>query len=1408
MLRRPKSGDSEADLLRDQEQFLASGVPPAVTVVRRADKRRGEPGIGDGESPDTDEIRDVVTIADLPDEIPSLTPTPSKKSRFKANRVRFVDADPEAELDRCDTHVTAVLSKIVERDTSTVPVSIPPFTSAAFPRVFHRSEVEDKGKGPGPGTRGKKSIFAQKIAAQKAKERSLTSYGNSEAHCPSLGAQGSDNLPGVSMMTESPHLGSEVHGGKEMSRLVSGQGLSQQDGSSEAQKIHEENQAKLRSLPQSEVLEMQKTLLTQLDPRLVDFVRSQKSQGPSKVTSAPAQSEQPGDKTASETLDPLEEDMEHDGPDSLPPPPITVQDLPFQPKKEWLHMNKLEPEKLEWMRDQPAPRKRSTRKAMQARFDFDGALIPPTEDLPTHLGLHHHGDEPELAGYSLQELFLLCRSQVVQQRSLALTTLAHIIAKARAGDFACSVRGSVLSTLLDAGLVFLLRFALDDSVEGVMAAAVHALRSLLVSPEDEESLDSTFSWYLGMSAFPLLPFSQEEEDEEDVDLEDTPKETAKKKEEEKPDHDVAQADIVKGLLKMKLLPRLRYILEVVRPPPRTVLHVLEILIRIARHSPASATQVLECPRLMETVMSHFLPCSWTPHDPPTCLHGLPVPAAMKLLRVLAGAGRHACARLLNNLGGRERLSRFVAVEPCELPLAPGEALRIATEALRLWAVATGYGQACDLYRDLYPILVKALQSVPRAWPPTDPLWPLELQRAQALVTLLTHVTHTAGCHQELQAALASSEESECPPPPVVDWSHVTGLQRPLLASLKGCIKTLGDPSQRESSVSLLASLLLYLGTYYSQLHLQNSFRPVECLQELEALASDVLLPLLSHQAVRGLIDRLRSCSALCNPLSCCPSTEAVASLPRFGSSGGRPALSLASSSSPLPFFTALCYLLEAVTRIHKGIVHKFSSLLLSDLMSGYLRACCEASPTLTPSSAWLLRHEHHLLYLLLKLAHRLMPASPEVAKQASLYHQAALSLLPRLLPGSEHMAHDLFSSIIFNSDFMPEGRCGGPEAADLSDLQLKEGCCPSQPPLGPLLRDACAHLPSLRGCYLTHLAYMEPAVLRSRDLHLGRTPYVYSCFLSEASGPALPADWPFLPLVSLYERVGVPGGGDVRVESLPPASLESVTHCLQWLLLLESWRESSLAAVLPAAKLARLSCLFLCSSDLFLERPVQRLTWALLRTLCHPRRVAALDLAVPPPGLASFHDLYSALLSQFEAVSFGDPLFGCFILLPLQRRFSATMRLAVFGEHVGLLRSLGVQLQQLPVPLEAFTSPPEDSLPLLQLYFRSLVTGALRRSWCPVLYVVALVHLNSFIFSQEPVSQEVEAARQSLLRKTYYLTDEVLKNHLLLFKLPSQQDELGFQMYDCLPPTRARRLESVLGMGKGEGAHQGCDSVP
>lgn len=57
MLRRPKPTDSEADLLREQQELLAAGGQSSVTVVKRPDKRRG-----DAAAADAHEQRDVVTI--------------------------------------------------------------------------------------------------------------------------------------------------------------------------------------------------------------------------------------------------------------------------------------------------------------------------------------------------------------------------------------------------------------------------------------------------------------------------------------------------------------------------------------------------------------------------------------------------------------------------------------------------------------------------------------------------------------------------------------------------------------------------------------------------------------------------------------------------------------------------------------------------------------------------------------------------------------------------------------------------------------------------------------------------------------------------------------------------------------------------------------------------------------------------------------------------------------------------------------------------------------------------------------------------------------------------------------------------------------------------------------------------
>ncbi|EQB77316.1 RNA polymerase II-associated protein 1 isoform 1 [Camelus ferus] len=1173
-------------------------------------------------------------------------------------------------------------------------------------------------------------------------------------------------------------------GNKTDCTLLPGKGLRTQEAEQEAQTIHEENIARLQAMAPKEILQEQQRLLAQLDPSLVAFLRSHnhtREQAGEKAT----EEQRPGGPPEVAGKEPItppsaseprqEEALEPEAP---------ALALPVTPHKEWLHMDTVELEKLHWTQDLPPLRRQQTQ---------------------------------ERAGYSLQELFHLTRSQVSQQRALALHVLAQVICRAQAGEFGDRLVGSVLHLLLDAGFLFLLRFSLDDRVDGVIAAAIRALRALLVAPGDEELLDSTFSWYHGALVFPLMPSQEDREDE--VEDEEPPAEKAKRKSPEegnRPPSDLARHDVIKGLLATNLLPRLRYVLEVTCPGPSVVLDILAVLIRLARHSLESATRVLECPRLIETVVREFLPTSWSPLGvgPTPSLHQVPCAPAMKLLRVLASAGRNIAARLLSSFDLRSRLCRFIAEAPQELALPPEEAEMLSTEAFRLWAMAASYGQGGDLYRELYPVLMQALQAVPKELS-THPPQPLALQRIASLLTLLTQLT-LAASSTALEPSSDSAEASLSATTSLITWTQVSGLQPLVEPCLRQTLKLLPKPEMWSALGPVPTACLLFLDAYYQAWSQQWSFQeamfsegsevrslqtltvlgsgnrglglgaqglgewgswaissvsflvfqpglcPGDWLQDMERLSEELLLPLLSslsQPALGSLWDSLGGCSPLCNPQSSAPAPEALPSLVSLGCTGGRPPLSLAGSASPFPFLTALLSLFNTMSRFHKGLCGQLAAILAAPGLRSYFLQCVApvAAPHLTPFSAWALRHECHLQYLALSLAQKAATLQPVSATDAALHHSMALALLSRLLPGSEHLAHELLLSCVFRLEFLPERASGGLEAADFSDrLSLGSG--------------------------------KDLGLLASQALHRGELRRVPALLLPVPKEPLLPTDWPFLPLIHLYHRAS-----DTPSGLSPADTVGTAMRALQWVLVLESWRPQALWTVPPAARLARLMCVFLVDSELFRETPIQRLVAALLARLCQPEVLPNLKLDCPLPGLTSFPDLYANFLEHFEAVSFGDHLFGALVLLPLQRRFSVTLRLALFGEHVGALRALALPLTQLPVSLDCYTGPPEDNLALLQLYFRALVTGALRPRWCPVLYAVAVAHVNSFIFSQDPKSSdEVKAARKSMLQKTWLLPDEGLRQHLLHYKLPDATLPEGFEQYPQLPPLRQQYVQKLI----------------
>ncbi|KAK0649468.1 RPAP1-like protein [Cercophora newfieldiana] len=77
------------------------------------------------------------------------------------------------------------------------------------------------------------------------------------------------------------------------------------------------------------------------------------------------------------------------------------------------------------------------------RFDFRGILLPPhkSRQIPVDKGLHHHGEAPEAAGYTIPELARLARSAVPGQRCIAYQTLGRMLYRLGQGEWGTGAGG-------------------------------------------------------------------------------------------------------------------------------------------------------------------------------------------------------------------------------------------------------------------------------------------------------------------------------------------------------------------------------------------------------------------------------------------------------------------------------------------------------------------------------------------------------------------------------------------------------------------------------------------------------------------------------------------------------------------------------------------------------------------------------------------------------------------------------------------------------------------------------------------------------------------------------------------------------------------------------------------------------
>ncbi len=159
-------------------------------------------------------------------------------------------------------------------------------------------------------------------------------------------------------------------------------------------------------------------------------------------------------------LQPASEDLKQDISELLPPsvhfpsapavPDLDPSDPSFLENLHSKYFPDLpaDPSKLAWMapipthgsledQDSPYYPAKDAIPASALRFNFRGGLIPPriARAVPSTLGLHHHGEAPEAAGYTIPELARLARSAFPAQRCIAFQTLGRLLYRLGRGEW-------------------------------------------------------------------------------------------------------------------------------------------------------------------------------------------------------------------------------------------------------------------------------------------------------------------------------------------------------------------------------------------------------------------------------------------------------------------------------------------------------------------------------------------------------------------------------------------------------------------------------------------------------------------------------------------------------------------------------------------------------------------------------------------------------------------------------------------------------------------------------------------------------------------------------------------------------------------------------------------------------------
>ncbi|XP_055910771.1 RNA polymerase II-associated protein 1 [Eupeodes corollae] len=1019
--------------------------------------------------------------------------------------------------------------------------------------------------------------------------------------------------------------------------------------------IHEENLEILRKMKESDILEEQQQIMQSVDPALIEFLAKKRKQ---KL----AQKQMQPNATLSTTF----EHVENNDYAQLPEGNPAVELLKQSTSEKWINFDVVEKDKLDWMRDIPLTvPKLEDNQPYEARFDWKGVLLPHTDlstDSKDNRELYLHGDEPSRPGYTLQELFRLARSNVIQQRVSAYSAIGGILNIYNQGFY-----DNVLEVPI-AKIFFLLRFGLDENTLVILEVVSKALALMFYNETDETLLDFTYE-NTGCYWQPKLEVNSIDDTDDPTSIESLQKqmknlkvssslrasveETEEESKTSMTDFQLAETDLIECLLRSNIIQRIYFILSSVKPDNSTVVSCLKILIRIARTNKNSAMHIFNSEDLITCMFTNFLPglqsVDTTQLTPP--FYKYPQYLVLKLCRILISQSLSFALKLIS-LKIVDRLQNYLFNQEDikqNLILVQIESLRVFRSLMLLRPDNALYSECVRFFVSVPKVIINCLF---RKFLPAF---------RYMLEWHYHHVVYERGgpylIRQHAAALLCAISSG----PNGYEVSSVLG------SSLVDCSSNWFHKATKcgveEFSQSTLLTSCLNAVVWFIKNNDLEKFKEFLGKYLKNFLESEAFVQFEKSLNITSIVLRSSDVIDRRNVFPALPNAGAIL-MQKHG-----PQLAIPQTYC-IYFLTSLWQLVEqSVKYDNKVLVNCLTEVRIIDSVVEFIKNISN-NISIYLRTNFFAKCELRLIFKLL-----CFDGFKEFLGKATIL-RAVYNYLGCL--SAEHIPEieRLFEKVIFNREY-------------ISSVDEKT-------------------LDKWRNMYL-EVVYPHYVVVSPTEISLS---------IPFSAVPILPTDWPYFQLKAILEDY-------VQNVHQRPAALVSEGEVVRMTLTFTSILENeSFQITTPTEKLMYLMITFMGPDSQFLEPTIKSLLRDHLMHFFQSLKDISFEFDKVYEGKCKFQNLYALFVDHFQAASYGDDLFSAMVLVPLAQKYDNKWRRMIWSEHASVLRFLNCDESLLIGGLDAYLNPPEVEESLINCYVRALCSNSLRPN--TIVHKIAQHHVEKY----------------------------------------------------------------------------------